>query len=160
MFMVTFAFIWQVFLLTESYLHSFFSVNISLQFLLVTFLKGFLFNYSGEFFSLFLKVPVNLAQYRVTMGIFQPIYFKFTLLGVFIFGYVMRSVQLSSTYSSLIFYVFLRFISIKGQCFENHSKLLRSVFFVPQHGCVRPGMSLLPFINIKWWCWNESRAFE
>ena len=94
MFMVTFAFIWQVFLLTESYLHSFFSFNISLQFLLVTFLKGFLFNYSGEFFSLFLKVPVNLAQYRVTMGIFQPIYFKFTLLGVFIFGYVKRSVQL------------------------------------------------------------------
>ena len=55
----------------QSYLHPYFRFNISVQFLLVTFLKGFCLIAQECFGSLFLKMPVNLAQYRVTVGIFN-----------------------------------------------------------------------------------------
>ena len=57
--------------LIEFYLHSSFCFNISLQYLLATFLKGFCLIAQEDFGFLFLKMPVNLAEYRVTVGIFN-----------------------------------------------------------------------------------------
>ena len=60
------------FFLIESYLHSSFCFNISLQLLLVTFVKGFsLIALKWVLVLRFLKMPVNLDQYRVTVGIFN-----------------------------------------------------------------------------------------
>ena len=57
------------FFVTESNLHLYFRLNMSLQFLLVKLL--FFFNCSGDFlFSVFLKMPVNHTQYRATAGTF------------------------------------------------------------------------------------------
>ena len=56
--------------LNESYLYRYCCFNILLQFLLVAFLKGFCLTTQEGFGSWFLKMSVNLAQYRVTGGIF------------------------------------------------------------------------------------------
>ena len=44
----------------------------------------------------------------------------------------------------------LRFISIEGECFENHHKIQCSVFAVPQYCCASYSMSLQRFSNVKW----------
>ena len=59
------------FFLIESYLYSSFCFNISLQFLSATILKGFCYLLKRVLVLWFLKMPVNLAQYRVTVGIFN-----------------------------------------------------------------------------------------
>ena len=59
------------FFLIESYLCSSFCFNISLQFLLATILKGFCLIAQEGFGFLILKMPVNFALYRVTVGIFN-----------------------------------------------------------------------------------------
>ena len=66
----SFFYFWSYVLKTNLiYIHSCFHFNISLQFSLVTFLKAFC-SIAQEGFG-FLKMLVNLAQYRVTVGIFN-----------------------------------------------------------------------------------------
>ena len=81
------------FFFIESYLHSSFCFNISLQLLLVTFVKGFsLIALKWVLVLRFLKMPVNLDQYRVTVGIFnnRQIIIYYLLLFITLFIYIMR----------------------------------------------------------------------
>ena len=92
----------------HSYLHSYFCFNISVEFLLILFLKGFCL-IAQESFGCFLKMPINLAHYRVTVGIFNnceiiiSLHYEGSL-------YLVTSNNLSNygsySYSSLIVYFF------------------------------------------------------
>ena len=96
------------FFLIECYLYSSFCFNISSQFLLTAIRKGFCLIAQEGFGSLILKMPVNLAQYRVTVGIFNnrqiiiSLHYEASLYS----GMSNNSFNYGSGYSSLIFFFF------------------------------------------------------
>ena len=90
---------------TEFYLHSYFRFNTSLQFLLVTFFVSMRRRVLALYF---LKMPVNLARYRVTGGNFN---YRQTIVSLHYEAPLYSGMSNSfsnqgSSNSSLIFYFF------------------------------------------------------